>query len=76
MVHIKKAKGKGYYVSITADNGEILCTSEVLNAKYSCYKNIAAAAKQLTNADCGVIVTDETTGEKLFITKAGKKLKL
>lgn len=72
MVHIKKAKGKGYFVSITADNGEILCTSEVLNTKYSCYKNIAASAKQLSNTG-GVIVTDETTGQKHLVTKLGKK---
>ncbi len=73
MLHIKKAKGKGYYVSITATDGEILATSELLTAKHNAFKNIAAIALQFDSR--GVIVKDESTGQMYLINKKGKKVK-
>jgi len=74
MIHIKKAKGKGYYVSVTAANGEILAISEVLAAKHNALKNIAAMALQF---DCkgGIVTKDETTGQMYLVNKKGKKTK-
>ena len=75
MVLINKAKGKGYYVKITGNNNEPLCTSEVLNTKQSCYKNIAATALQLTGKS-GVLVKDTTIDETFLVNKAGKKVEI
>ena len=74
MILIKKAKGKGYFVSVTGNNGEKLNTSEVLETKQSCIKNIVAAAAQYDNAG-GVLVKDETNQKMFLVNKAGKKIK-
>lgn len=45
MIHINRSKDKKFYVTVVAENGEILSTSETLNSKQAAWKNIAAQCK-------------------------------
>lgn len=67
MIHINKSKDKKYYVTVVAENGEILSTSETLNSKRNAWKNVEAQAKAFNpiNEDeldkwYHVLVTDNT----------------
>jgi sulfite reductase alpha subunit-like flavoprotein len=42
MIHINRSKDKKFYVTVVAENGEILSTSETLNSKQAAWKNIDA----------------------------------
>lgn len=50
MININKSSDKKFYVTVVADNGEILSTSETLNQKTSAYTNIASQVWQLAGS--------------------------
>lgn len=63
MIHINRSADKKFYVTVVAENGEILSTSETLNSKQAAWKNIRAQHKQYVAAKYphyGVLVTDNT----------------
>lgn len=62
MIHINRSKDKKFYVTVIAENGECLSTSETLNSKQAAWKNIKAMAE-----------TMDTYNNLSVVDKSGKK---
>ena len=65
MYHIVKTKSKKFQVVNIAANGKVINSSEVLNSKQSCHKNIIANMDSVFIDDSGLcyVCVQDDTGE-------------
>jgi uncharacterized protein YegP (UPF0339 family) len=80
MVQICKTKKGNYLVVNVADNGEVLKSSEPLESKANCYKNIRAEMKSCYQELCDdyllYLVVQDNTGKKPKVWHVGPKKKV
>lgn len=65
MIHINKSADKQFYVTVSANNGQIISTSETLKKKSSAWKNIKALLNDFGHANTWLLVQDNTSGKPL-----------
>lgn len=62
MIHIHRSVDKKFYVTVVAENGETLSTSEMLNSKQAAWKNIKAQAAEFASHNWQDVT--DNTGKK------------
>lgn len=73
MIHISKSKKGNFIVANIGKNGEVLKSSEPLESKQSCWKNIKAEMKACYKYEIDMAVVQDNTLKKPVVYLVGKK---